>query len=346
MYNEESGTYRQVGEMVPYESQIGLQGMIFSAFPKEYTVNQMINVYRWILAASFATVITTICYLVYKKYDLLMGMTFYTVSLLSPWMIGFSTNLYWVEFTWFLPMVAGLICTNNINSKRHRIFSYILVMLTVALKCACGYEYITTIMLSAIVFMLVDLTVAIIERREKAEIVHLFKTIFLMGVFALLGFIIVLLIHAYLRGDGDMFGGLRIIYYSDVLRRTIGGSAELFQDIYADSLKSNVIIVVLRYLLFKTPIIWGVPGLLFIPFIAISFLGLVYGVKKGIFEKKILTLYIWMGIATISWYVLGKSHSYAHTSMNFVLWYFGYIQIMFYALIQTCKVMIEKKVKK
>lgn len=346
LYNEETGTYRQVGELVQYESQIGLQGMIFSAFPKEFTVNQMITLYRWILAFLYAIVITLICYLVYKKYDLLFGVIFYAVALLSPWAIGYSTNLYWVEFTWFLPMLAGLICANNIESKKHRISSYILVMLSVALKCACGYEFITTIMLSAIVFLLVDFTIAIIEHKDKKEIMHLFKTIFLMGVFALLGFALVLVIHAYVRGEGTVLSGLRDIYYGDVLRRTIGGSAEMFQDEYSASLRTNVIIVVLRYLLFDTPIVWGVPGILFIPFIAVSFCGLVYEVRKGLLDKKILVLYVWTGIATISWFVLGKSHSYAHTAMNFVLWYFGYIQIMFYSLVRISKVFIEKREKK
>lgn len=343
LYNEKAGTYRQAGEMVLYESQIGLQGMIFSAFPKEFTVNQMITVYRWILAFLYAIAITLICYQIYKKYDLLFGVVFYVVSLLSPWMIGYSTNLYWVEFTWFLPMLAGLICANNVHSKKHRVFSYILVMFSVALKCACGYEFITTIMLSAIVFLLVDLTVAVIERKDKKEILHLFKTSFFMGIFALLAFAIVLILHAYIRGEGDLFGGLRAIYYNDVLRRTIGGSAEMFQDEYSASLKSSAIVVILRYLLFETPIIWGVSGFLFIPFIAVSFFGLVYGVKKGVFEKKILVLYIWTGIATVSWFVLGKSHSYVHTFMNFVLWYFGYIQVMFYTIVRIGKVFIDKR---
>jgi len=240
----------------------------------------------------------------------------------------------------------GIYCANHIDSKKARILSYIGVMVSIFIKCACGYEFITTIMLSAIVFLLVDFTIAIIERKDKKEILHLFKTIFNMGIFALVGFAVAIIIHAYIRGEGDISGGLRAIYYNDVLRRTIGGNAEMFQGEYAASLKANVIIVVLRYLLFKTPIIWGVPGFLFIPLIAISFLGLVYGIRKKVLDKKILVLYIWTGITTVSWFVLGKSHSYVHTFMNFVLWYFGYIQVMFYSLVRIGKVFIEQKAKK
>lgn len=340
IYNEAAGTYRQVGQTVPYESQVGLQGMIFSAFPKTFTVNQMITVYRWGLAFLYATVITFICYQIYKKYNLLFGVVFYAVTLLSPWMIGYSTNLYWVEFTWFLPMLAGLLCANHIDSRKHRILSYILVAFSIALKSACGYEYITTIMLSAIVFLLADFSTAIIERKDKKQVWLLFRTIFWMGIFALLGFAIVMIIHAYIRGGGNVYGGLRTIFYNDVLRRTIGGDASMFQDVYADSLNASVIMVVLRYLLFDTPIIFGVPGVLFIPLIALSFGGLIIGLKKGFFKKDMLALYIWLGIASVSWFVLGKSHSYVHTFMNFVMWYFGYVQIVFYCLIHAGRVLL------
>lgn len=335
IYNPETGSYRQVGESVPYVSQIGLQGAVFRAFPKEYTVGQMKEIYHWILAVLYAVTMTLICYQIYKKYNLLFAVIFYAVTILSPWLIGYSTNLYWVSFTWFLPMLCGIFCSNHIQSKTARIVSYAGVMAAVAVKCACGYEFITTIMLSAIVFLLTDFGVAVLERRKKQEVLHIFKTIFAMGIFALAGFAIAIIIHGYMRGNGDVLAGLRSIYYTDVLRRTLGGTADMFQTDYADSLNAPVWYVVARYLLFDTPVIRGVPGILFIPLVALSFILLVVGIKKNFVNKEILVLYIWMGVASVSWFVLGKSHSYIHTFMNFVLWYFGYVQIVFYVIISV-----------
>ena len=37
---------------------------------------------------------------------------------------------------------------------------------------------------------------------------------------------------------------------------------------------------------------------------------------------------------TLSWFILGKAHSYVHTHMNYVLWYFGFIQICLYIIIK------------
>lgn len=334
VYNNEDERYMKMGENVPYESQIGLQGKIFTMFPKNFTIDQVTTVYKGILAFLYATVITLICYGIYKKYNLEFAIVFYVVSLLAPWMIGYSTNLYWVEFTWFLPMLFGIFCANHIESKSVRMITYVGVLLAVALKCACGYEYITTIMLSAIVFLLADFTIALLERKDAKVVKRLFWTIFWIGIFALLGFAIALVWHGYIRGDGDVFSGLKSIYLYDVLRRTFG-DANMFQDVYAESLNASIIRVLLRYFLFKTPLILGIPGILFIPLVMISFAAVVCGVWKKKCSKEMLALYIWMGIASVSWFVLGKSHSYIHTEMNFAMWYFGYIQIIFYVMIEA-----------
>ena len=333
VYNNKEKCYMPVGDAVGYESQIGLQGMVFRTFPKNFSLNEATTIYKIVLSVLYAVVISFICYGIYKKYNIRFATVFYLVSLLSPWMIGYSTNLYWVEFTWFLPTLVGIYCANHVESKKARVISYICVMLAIFLKSACGYEYISTIMMGAIVFLLTDLAVAIIEHRDKQAIKRLFKTIFMIGIFAIAGFVLALLIHANVRGGGNIYYGLRSIYYNDVLRRT-HGDPNMFQGVYADSLNASIIRVVLRYLLFDTPLILGVPGILFIPFVAISFLVLVYGVWKKKDNKEMLVLYIWMGIASVSWFVLGKSHSYIHTSMNFVMWYFGFMQIMFYSIIE------------
>ncbi|MBQ8279970.1 MAG: hypothetical protein IJZ23_09045 [Roseburia sp.] len=347
VYNNEESRYMQMGENVPYESQIGLQGKAFSTYPKAYSINEITPVFKWALAFLFATVISLICYGIYKKYNLKFAVVFYAVSLLAPWMIGYSTNLYWVEFTWFLPMLVGIYCANHMESKKARMISYVGVMLAIALKSACGYEYISTIMLSSIIFLLADFTIALLERKDKEKIKRLFWTIFWMGIFALLGFVIALVYHAYLRGAGNIFNGLKSIYLYDVLRRTLGGDPSMFQDVYADSLNASILRVLIRYLRFDTPLIFGVPGILFIPLIMVSFFTLVHAVWKKKDHKDMLALYIWMGIASVSWFVLGKSHSYIHTSMNFVMWYFGYMQIAFYVVVElACGAIKKVKEKK
>ena len=48
-------------------------------------------------------------------------------------------------------------------------------------------------------------------------------------------------------------------------------------------------------------------------------------------------MYLVFFLTSVSWFCLAKAHSYQHTHMNFVLWYFGYIQICFYIVINKVR---------
>ena len=98
-----------------------------------------------------------------------------------------------------------------------------------------------------------------------------------------------------------------------------------------------------RYFHFDTDIIVGIPGKLF-QVICIIPLGIFaydfYNRKLDVIK---VTLYIFTFLTSISWIVLAKSHSYVHTFLNFVLWYFGFIQVCLYVLINQ---LINLKLKR
>ena len=336
-----TGEAIEPGSVFPYESQLGLQGKLFSMFPKTMSLKTAMSMFQWILAFSLALVVVFICVGLYYKYNADFAVVFYMVTLFSPWVIGFSTNLYWMEVTWFLPLLVGIYCSNHIESKKARIASYLLSFATVAFKCACGYEYITVVMLGTIVFLLADLTMAFI-RKQKEQFKLIFRTTSFVGLFALLGFIVVILLHARLRGGGNILAGVETIYREDVLRRTLGGDANMFQDIYAESLEASILYVLARYFWFKTPLLLGIPGKAFILLVAVSFAMVLYKVARKKETGEILAIYIWFGIMCVSWFVLGKAHSYVHTFLNFVLWYMGYVQMIFYVPIHEIATMIRR----
>lgn len=333
----------QMGSVENYVSQLGLQGKIFSTFTGGMGIRQASKLFQGVLSVLFAVVIVFLSFELYKKYGIVFATVFYLVTMLSPWVIGFSTNLYWMEVTWFAPMLVGIFAANHVESKKARILSYVLAFLTVALKSACGYEYITVVMLGTIVFLLADCTMAVF-RKQKENCLLLLKTIFCIGIFALLGFLVVIVAHAYIRGNGNWIGGLKEIYASDVLRRTLGGDSNMFGDVYAESLEAPIWYAVARYFRFQTPILFGIPGIVFLPLVAISFVVLLYGVVRKKNSGEMLALYIWLGIMCISWFVLGKAHSYVHTFLNYVLWYMGYMQIAFYVIVNWVIELLRKKV--
>lgn len=321
------------GVVVPYESQYGLQGRIFQHL-SEYIDD--LDTLRLYCALGTAFVLLCIVYLIQRKYNRLFAGIYYVVFLLSPWVVNFANNMYWMEFTWFVPMLAGLWCSMKTDSKKRRRACYCLIFLSIMIKSLCGYEYITTVMLGAISFLLIDLLIALYHKdREKSRL--LFQTVFWCGIAALLGFGAAICIHAPIKSGGSIVEGIRMIIQEDVLRRTYGAdlnSLENLPDYEQYALTASTWETFCKYFHFKTELIAGVDGNLFpltclIPIVLFFVSG-----RNGQVNIEEAAMYIVFFITTVSWFVLAKDHSCVHTHMNFVLWYFGFVQSCLYIILK------------
>lgn len=309
-----------------YESQVGLHGHVLS-----FLYNNMhfsIKAIKFMLVSLLAIILLYICKYISIKFNKRLALIYYMVFLLSPWVCAFARNLYWVEFTWFIPMLLGLIISTNYN-KTKIVLPFI--FLSIFIKCLCGYEYLTVIMLSMIIFMIYDL----IFEKGKEKKKEIFKTIFIVGIVALMGFICAFLIHSYLRGNGNISQGIKTIYEQDVVRRTISsGDISSFDNIVVESIQAGPLTTLNKYFNWSTNIITGINGfnfrLIFVYSILIILFNLIIRKKKSI---KDLVLYLLLFITCISWFILSSPHSYIHTHMNYVLWYFGFIQFELYLMI-------------
>ena len=303
--------------------QIGLQGWVFYLMAW-VGIPRPLAAFRLGSSIVLAIVLTSICYELKKKYGLLFASVFFIISITSSWIINFAPNLYWVTFTWFIPMLLGLICLNNINRRR---LLYPLFFLAILIRAATAYEYITVIMLSSIMFLAVEWVRTIKTDKQQSKL--LFRTIFMIGIMSLLGFVTTVLIHSYMRGDGNVLNGLNAIYRQDVLRRTFG-SAEDFNEIYANSLNASIIDVLIIYLR------GNFAGILARRLLVLTSAILFF---KHIVKRQSLNAEFWLLVVSfltcISWFVFGKSHSYIHRHMNYVLWYMGFIQVSTYIVVKT-----------
>ena len=105
---------------------------------------------------------------------------------------------------------------------------------------------------------------------------------------------------------------------------------------YSESLNAGFFETIKRYFLWQTPIITGIPGNIFIVIILVTISNLVYKIirkKPDAYQE--LSMFLVLFVATLSWVILAKAHSYSHTHINYVLWYFGFIQMCFYIIIQS-----------
>ena len=164
-----------------------------------------------------------------------------------------------------------------------------------------------------------------------------FKTIVIMGVLALAAFALAMCIHGYIRGQGNIIQGIKTIINEDALRRTVGGDYNISEEKYWESIGASLWESVKQYFHFSTEIITGVSGNLFPVLCLAPAVIFVWEYREKKVNLELLVMYVVFFLTTISWFVLAKSHSYVHTHMNYVLWYFGFVQICFYIILNKIR---------
>lgn len=335
----ENGVLFQPGYVEAYRSQYGLQGIVFRHLARLLDYEESVEGLQLLCSVLASAVFMAIVVLISRRYGFLLAGCFYGTFLLSPWIVNFARNLYWVEFLWFLPMLAGLLGLQFLDRRGSGIISGITAFLLILAKSLCGYEYLSTIMVGMVLFPCAELVSAFVQKdRERSR--RLLGLAALLGAGALAGFAVAVSLHAMLRGEGDLAAGFSSIWREDVLHRTIGGRLSEFGPEEWESLQASVWQVFVTYFHFDTQILTGVDGYLF-PVLAflpgVLLLRRSKAGQEGISRPELIRDWAFYGLsfaASVSWFVLAKSHSHMHTHMNYVLWYFGFVQICLYLAIR------------
>lgn len=313
----------------PYISQYGLQGRVFVFLSRFIGVENM----HLLCCLALALTFSSITFLIARRYGPLLAGVFYMTLLLAPKVTNFARNLYWVEFTWFIPMAVGLFFLWKSDDPRGRLLSYAAAFAALFVRSLCGYEYVSTIMLGMILFPLAELVLALHGRRKK-EASRLFWGIFILGAMALLGFAAAILAHAWYRGGGDLWAGVVTIYQKDALRRTVGAYPLGPGGEMLPSAEASVWQVLCMYFHVPQQLVTGIDGNLFPLICIVPLMIFCFDYRAKRLDLLSLCLYLFSFIAAVSWFVLAKDHSYVHETLNIVLWYFGYVQVCLYVLLK------------
>lgn len=308
-WTEEDG----VKTFVPYKSQVGLQGTVFRSLIPIVGEGHR-SAYKKLCSVAAAGVLCLIAWQLNKRYGLLMGGTFLFVSVANQWTTLFAGNMYWVMATWFLPLLLSLLYLNS--PRRWRPLVYAGYFAAILIKCLCGYEFVTSIMLMGIC-----LPAAEWLARPSVE---KFRGLVLIGVCSLLGFFAAYGIHSWIMGNGDLMEGARQIY-EEVVKRRITNNPTGFDGAIAESMQASVLQTVLLY--FKVQPTGTIASVLLVA--GLGCLGWqAFAWKQDV--KLEAAMFFVSFLAPMSWFVLAKAHSYIHTHINFVLWYLGWMQIAVY----------------
>lgn len=178
------------GKFKQYESQYGLQLHLFHYL--EILGIKSIKVFQGITALLMSSVVGIFFYLLSRSFSITIASIFSATLVLSPWVVVFARNLYWVEATWFLPMIISMYyANNNFVSKLSNIKFFVFLVIAYLLKMLCGYEYLTTICIASCVPIILHMSL------EKYGIKRCIIKLSLNAISVFVAFFIAIGIHVH-----------------------------------------------------------------------------------------------------------------------------------------------------
>lgn len=304
-----------------YGSTIGVQGFFYAWLYQTLNLTSFKALYR--LNAIFSAMALLVCSILLGKiFGRAFGIIFFLSLFTSSWVANFSGSLYFSLAFWILPAIIAfslyrVVATQNKLSKTTLTLFCLAYMFAIALRASMSYEFLTSVILFSLSPFIVSFIYGVLTGSQSPFLSLSAKKAFKYGlglfILACVGFLLTFIIHTYIRGGGDLWAGLMDIYHNDFLRRMVGGSARDFDPVYAASLNTNAFEVIKIYL--SKPFMLALLGI-----------AVFACVKESSKEYRAfyIALLMCFALPALSWFVLGKSHSYIHRHFCFVLWYLGF----------------------
>ena len=304
-----------------YRSTIGVQGFFYAWLYQTLNLTSF-KVLYWLNALFGAMALLVCSILLGKIFGRAFGIIFFLSLFTDNWIARFGGSLYFSLTFWILPAIIAfslyrMVATQNKLSRTTLALLCLGFTLAIALRASMSYEFLTSIILFSLSPFIVSFLYGVLIDSQSPFLSIPAKKAFKYGlglfILACVGFLLTFIIHTYIRGGGDLWAGLMDIYHNDFLRRMTGGNPKDFHPGYAPSLTANAFEVIKIYL--------SKPFLLFL--LGVSMLVCLVESNKS-YRSFYIALLICFALPALSWFVLGKSHSYIHTHFCFVLWYLGF----------------------
>lgn len=333
-----NGTLRILNEGIKpdsfghYRSTIGIQGFFYAWLYQTFGFGSIKPLYMFNAFLSALSVFVC-AVLLGKIFHKAFGIIFFiSVFVIEDWVRRIGGSLYFSLAFWLFPAIIVFslyiaIAQHNKLSKMMLFVSCLAYMFAIALRASMSYEFITSIILFSLSPFIVSFIYGLLSRTESTPPFmsiasgRAFKYGLGFFVLACVGFIIVFMVHTYIRGNGDLYIGLMDIYHHDFLRRMIGGDPKEFHPVYAASLNANALDVITIYI--------TTGAKLFLILFWISVFVCFVETNKD-YRNFYIALIVCFALPSLSWFILGKSHSFIHRHFCFVLWYLGFWASIWY----------------
>ena len=170
------------GEFKKYYSQYGLQVEFF--YLLKLIGIEDVNVYKSVSSLLMSIVVALLYFIISKKFSNKTAIIVSLSLITSPLIVSLARNIYWLEFLWFLPILAGLMLgEKNYDTILLKCKFFLIFFLLFLIKMLCGYEYISTIVISSIIPFLIYISW---DRKGFKQFINKSILVFLSSIFALI----------------------------------------------------------------------------------------------------------------------------------------------------------------
>ena len=176
------------GEFKRYDSQYGLQVKFFAAIAALGLDG--VEQFQSVASALMAMTVALVTALVARDFSWRAAVAVALIFILSPWVVIFARNLFWVPFTWFLPLAVAMYYSIRVYQNRTaRMRMLALLYVTILLKLLCGYEFLTSVILAACCPLLYQ------GVRAKIPYKRIAGLLFIVGCTAIAAFVTAAFLH-------------------------------------------------------------------------------------------------------------------------------------------------------
>jgi hypothetical protein len=309
-------------EWAPYASHFALQGYVFAAIDLVDPLprNVRLSVYHFLASLFTAGVLVWMAAILRSKFGWAAFIGFLLPVALEPMFSALAPNLCWFAGSWLLPIPFGMLLADEDDARRRRI---LLASMSLAflVRFLSGYEFTSTIILATAVGCL--LTVK--ERPDQFR--HVLRNLTSVIAIGVAAFIVAAVLHAAKEGGFAIFA-------QKAANRILGDASSLQEQLILGKFEP-IGAVIWLYLggNFITLIKSFGFLLALIAFYAVLMLlderfNWFYG--KGRRKLQVLGLAVLASFAApLSWFVLGKGHSFDHLPFDMIMWYVPTIPLGF-----------------
>ena len=296
-----------------YPSQFGLQGLFYALIdsidplPRRYRI----GVYHFLSALICAAAFMWVAYKIRERFGFAAATGFVVPVAFEPMFTALAPNLYWTVGLWFVPMAIAM----DIAGAESRRRKWRLIAATgaaVFAKSLCGYEFITTVIVAAMIGCLLN------TRDDNGYPFQNIVDMLWVALAGVAGFALAIVAHGAKLGFA--------VILDRAIDRTSGGGSAVDQGLNIGQFAS-ISSVIRTYLgandytqIRNFGLLLGLLGVIAVA----AFLDREYGWFLGEDRRRLRALafaFLASLAAPLSWFILAKAHAYAHQPLDFILWH-------------------------